>query len=150
MRSRASKRAKLRTRITWSSISSVIVRNRFADLKCRSVMGYLKNKILAGSVNPQGEDLEMSKGYVRSARPADSYNREYIFATVLKESWHFDTRESAQHQCDIFEVSNIELQLTDGSIHSCSGFKVEEIAPNDYVISIEAPFGDMMPMKKEP
>lgn len=89
--------------------------------------------------------MKMDKCYVRSARSGDAGRRDYIFVESLREARHWDSRESAQHDCDIFEASQIELRLLNDSRYFCSGFTVEELTPNDYVVSVVAPFGEMAP-----
>jgi hypothetical protein len=61
------------------------------------------------------------------------------FCEFAKDAAHWDTHESAQNDCDFFN-RGIEIIVPPAGIYVCRNFTVEEFAPNQYVISCEAPF----------
>ena len=84
----------------------------------------------------------MRTGYVRRWKRRDDPkdNRiDYWFCESSNEAAHWDTQESAQHDCDILSMG-VEIIVPPASIYVCQNFTVEEFAPNQYVISCEAPF----------
>ncbi|MGA9568396.1 MAG: hypothetical protein WBS19_22940 [Candidatus Korobacteraceae bacterium] len=87
-------------------------------------------------------DIPMRKGYVRRWKRRDDPkgNRiDYWFCESAKDAAHWDTRESAQQDCDFFGLG-IEIIVPPASTYFCQDFTVEEFAPDQFVIFCEAPF----------
>ena len=77
-------------------------------------------------------------GWEKSAEP-NSNRTDYRFCEFAKDAAYWDTRESAQHACDIFNMG-IEIPSALGGIHVCRDFQVEEVSAIHYVVFCEAPF----------
>jgi hypothetical protein len=87
-------------------------------------------------------DNLMRRGYIHRWEKRDaseSYRTDYWFCEFAKDGAYWDTREAAQHACDIFNLG-IEIRSAHGGIHVCRNFEVEEVSAIHFVVFCEAPF----------
>ncbi len=94
----------------------------------------------------QGNKPLMRKAYVSRRQQRDVPQRhiwDYWFCDLAEGAMHWDTQESAQHACDIFECGQIGIPLAGGGVHVCQEFKVEELPNGNFVICCEAPFSTL-------
>src|ERR1041384_6646201 len=53
-------------------------------------------------------------------------------------SW--DTKQEAENEAGMLEYHDIAITNEAGKRYVCKGYKVEERAPGEYIISLDAPF----------
>lgn len=86
----------------------------------------------------------MLKGYVAGwqshAEPENTNNVEVGFDSDSQKAHQWDALEEADIACHVFERWQIEIPSSKGGTHVCRDFRIEERAPNEYVVFCEAPF----------
>ncbi len=87
--------------------------------------------------------MEYSKGYIvrwkRREKP-EADTTDYWFDSRPEKAAYWETKEEAENDCVLFERHPIVLTLSGGSTHTCTGFRVEQRAPKEFVIFCLAPF----------
>ena len=87
-------------------------------------------------------DALLRRGYIHRWKKRDApenYRTDYWFCEFAKDASYWDTKESAQHACDIFNMG-IEIPSANGGVHVCRNFEVEEVSAVHFVVFCEAPF----------
>jgi hypothetical protein len=86
----------------------------------------------------------MSKAYIlrskRREKPEERHITDFWFTTDPKKAGYYETKEAAANDCVLFERFPISIPSSEGGTHTCTGFKVEELGANEFVIFCEAPF----------
>lgn len=85
------------------------------------------------------------KGYVSgiSIRKGPDEFSKFIdvdFTGKRESAYHWQTKQEAENEAGMLEYHNIAITNEVGQRHICKGYKVEERAPGEYIISLDAPF----------
>lgn len=85
------------------------------------------------------------KGYVSGIsirKGADEFSKfidvDFTSKRESAVSWH--TKQEAEHEAGMLEYHDIAITNEVGRRYICKGYKVEERAPGEYIISLDAPF----------
>jgi hypothetical protein len=70
----------------------------------------------------------------------EEHKIDYGFCSDAVSAAFWETEEDAQNDAVIFERHHIVIHSAQGIPHICSGFKIEQRAPNEFVIFYEVPF----------
>jgi len=62
------------------------------------------------------------------------------FTSKKESACSWSTRQAAAEDAAMLEHHNIAINTADGGRHVCKGYRVEERAPGEYIICLEAPF----------
>ena len=84
----------------------------------------------------------LRRGYIHRWKKCDvpqDHRIDYWFCEFAKDAAYWDTKEAAQHACDIFNVG-IEIPSAHGGIYACRNFEVEKVSAIYFVEFCEAPF----------
>ena len=84
----------------------------------------------------------MVKVYIGNLKHPEKPGEErtvYRFAPDAESACSWDTREEAERNRAIFDDDGIEVALAVGGLHICSGFRVQQRAPNEFVVFCEVP-----------
>lgn len=86
-----------------------------------------------------------TKVYVYSAKlrknpPEDRHIRDVEWTEDINSGLYYDTREEAQGDVDLIFEGLIFIETAEGYKHRLTGFQVEELSPDKFVISVEGPF----------
>jgi len=85
----------------------------------------------------------MLKGYVSRWKPREKPEEnviDYWFDSRPEKGACWETRQDAENDCVIFNYHLIEIPSSKGGKHICKDFKVEQRAPNEFVVFCFAPF----------
>jgi hypothetical protein len=86
----------------------------------------------------------MSKGYVQGLKNRKEPPEEPIvdvwFTSRIENAASYATRAEAEADCSFLERWRIKIPTATGNEHTCTDFKVEERAANQFVLFCEAPF----------
>jgi hypothetical protein len=84
----------------------------------------------------------MFKLYIQSflTRKEPDKSMEYSFCSNATNAHPWATKELAQIDGMHIECSPITIQSPQGTPYVCSNFKIEQRAPNEFVIFYEVPF----------
>jgi len=87
----------------------------------------------------------MLKGYVTGWEiVADAtlgeQRSDFRFDSHAENAAYWDTRESAEVDRTFFDLRQIVISSSEGGKHICTGFTIEELAPDRFVIFCMAPF----------
>jgi len=85
------------------------------------------------------------KGYVSgiSIRKGPDEFSKFIdvdFTGKRESACSWKTKQEAENEAGMLEYHNIAITNEVGQRHICKGYKVEERAPGEYIISLDAPF----------
>jgi hypothetical protein len=73
-------------------------------------------------------------------KPGESPITDFWVTTDPKKALPYETREAAANDCVLFERCPIVIDSSEGGKHSCTGWKVEELASKEFAIFCVAPF----------
>ena|SRR6266478_4856198 len=79
----------------------------------------------------------MLKAYVsrwKEWEKSEESKIDYWFAAHAENAAYWKTREEAESNCPIFDYHHIAISSPSCGTHICSDFKVEERAPNEFVV----------------
>jgi hypothetical protein len=65
---------------------------------------------------------------------------DYFFTSNPEGARYWETREEAEGVCKLFENRAIMIPSATGGEHRCTGFEVEELSPETFVVFCFAPF----------
>ena len=86
----------------------------------------------------------MLKAYISHWKRREKVGQERItdfwVTTDPKKALPYETRYAAASDCVLFERCPIVIDSSEGGKHSCTGWKVEELSPKEFVIFCVAPF----------
>jgi hypothetical protein len=85
----------------------------------------------------------MSKGYVSREEWREAAGKkiaDYWFDSRREYALFWETREEAEAASAIFEKRAILISSTEGGEHCCTGFTVEELGTEKFVVFCHAPF----------
>jgi hypothetical protein len=85
----------------------------------------------------------MFKTYISRWKPREKpeeHKIDYGFCSDPASAAFWGTKEDAQNDGVTFERHRIVVHSSQGIPHVCSGFKIEQRAPNEFVIFYEVPF----------
>jgi hypothetical protein len=85
------------------------------------------------------------KGYVGkiSTRKGSGEFSKFLavdFTSKRESACYWQTKQEAENEAGMLEYHDIEITNEEGQRHICKGYKVEERAPGEYIISLDAPF----------
>jgi hypothetical protein len=75
-----------------------------------------------------------------SERPEDPNSRDYWFRSDAVGARYWPTENAARDAGALFDQTRPTIKSPDGRPYVCSDFKIEERAPNEFVIFYEVPF----------
>jgi hypothetical protein len=75
---------------------------------------------------------------------------DYWFDSHPENAACWETREEAESDCVIFDRQRIAIPSAEGGIHICSGFKVEQRAPKEFVVFCTIPGQGHAPSWRKP
>ncbi len=87
----------------------------------------------------------MLKGYVTgwetiAETTEEKHRTDFRFDSHPENACDWETRESAEVDRAFFELRHIIIESSEGGTHTCTGFTIEELAPDKFVIFCMAPF----------
>jgi hypothetical protein len=85
----------------------------------------------------------MLKGYVsrwKAREKPEQHIMDYCFDPRPENAAHWGSREDAEKDCVLFNNHQIVVPSSMGGNHTCKDFKVEQRAPNEFVVFCVAPF----------
>lgn len=89
-------------------------------------------------------NVSWRKAYVNSAKfrtiPGKLHIRDVLFTSNIKDAAHYPSRDEAQIDVRLIFERLITIETVGGYKYRLENFKVEERAPNEFVISVEGPF----------
>ncbi|HEV3040559.1 MAG TPA: hypothetical protein VHA33_22540 [Candidatus Angelobacter sp.] len=72
--------------------------------------------------------------------PGQTHIMDYWFDHRIEKAAYWRTKEEAEADCVLFNNLPISIPSSQGGIHVCKGWQVEERALGEYVVFCEAPF----------
>lgn len=85
----------------------------------------------------------MLKGYLsrwKLREKPEEQIMDYWFDSRPEKAACWEKREDAENDCVIFNYHHIVIPSSEGGTHVCKDFKVEQRAPNEFVVFCVAPF----------
>lgn len=79
---------------------------------------------------------------VADEKAQHGFRWDILFAKEKENAMTWNKRATAEEARDWFERREINIDLPDGSRHLCTGFQIDEVGPQDFVIFCEAPFNE--------
>jgi hypothetical protein len=87
---------------------------------------------------------KMLKGYINRwkerEKPEERQIVDYWFTSNAMKAACWETESEAENNCVIFDCHRIVIPSSKGGTHVCKDFKVEQRAPNEFVVFCVAPF----------
>jgi hypothetical protein len=87
---------------------------------------------------------KMLKAYIshwkRREKPEERHIVDFWVTTDPKKAAPYETKQEAENDCVLFERFPILIASSEGGTHTCTGWKVEELAPKEFVVFCVAPF----------
>jgi hypothetical protein len=82
------------------------------------------------------------KGYLQTVKNdiGKPHRVHLTFAPTLESAAYYKSREHAETDCKVFEISQIEIGSNEGGSYLLHGFKVEEFKPDSFAVYCEGPF----------
>lgn len=95
---------------------------------------------------PQKVIMAVRKGYIcriehvraepEKGKPA---RIDYWFSFKIEDAWYWETRLSAERDLELIS-RGIDIEAENGGKYHCQDFKIDQRAPQEFVIYCEAPF----------
>src|SRR4051794_15059626 len=89
------------------------------------------------------------KGYVRrisTRKGTDKFSKflDVDFTNKREAACYWQTKQEAENEAGMLEYHDIAITNEAGQRYICKGYKVEERAPGEYIISLDAPFRSLV------
>lgn len=85
------------------------------------------------------------KGYINNITTEKDHNGfgtwiHVDFSSKIEGAGFWATQQEAENEAVMLEHHDIAIRTAEGQRHVCKGYKVQERAPREFVIWVDAPF----------